>query len=89
MPLLERTEEARAGPTASGEVVRNLAPVSGATPTVCLQPRVYRGAVGTIGEEDSVRYGVSLPNFGGETDARTMAELAREAEQAGWDGFFV
>jgi alkanesulfonate monooxygenase SsuD/methylene tetrahydromethanopterin reductase-like flavin-dependent oxidoreductase (luciferase family) len=44
---------------------------------------------GTIGEEDSVRYGVSLPNFGGGTDARTMAELAREAEEAGWDGFFV
>ena len=36
-----------------------------------------------------MRYGVSLPNFGGGTDARTMAELAREAEEADWEGFFV
>jgi alkanesulfonate monooxygenase SsuD/methylene tetrahydromethanopterin reductase-like flavin-dependent oxidoreductase (luciferase family) len=43
----------------------------------------------TIGEEDSVRYGVSVPNFGVGVDARAIAELAREAEEAGWDGFFL
>src|ERR671916_1407937 len=30
----------------------------------------------TIGEEDSVRYGVSMPNFGVGVDARAIAELA-------------
>jgi alkanesulfonate monooxygenase SsuD/methylene tetrahydromethanopterin reductase-like flavin-dependent oxidoreductase (luciferase family) len=49
------------------------------------QPRLGE----TIGEEDSVRYGVSVPNFGIGVDARTIAELAREAEEAGWDGFFL
>src|SRR5215208_2361129 len=43
----------------------------------------------TIGEEDSVRYGVSVPNFGVGVDARAITELAREAEEAGWDGFFL
>jgi hypothetical protein len=42
----------------------------------------------TIGEEDSVRYGVSVPNFGVGMDARAITELAREAEEAGWDGAF-
>jgi alkanesulfonate monooxygenase SsuD/methylene tetrahydromethanopterin reductase-like flavin-dependent oxidoreductase (luciferase family) len=36
-----------------------------------------------------VRYGVSVPNFGVGVDARAIAELAREAEEAGWDGFFL
>ena len=36
-----------------------------------------------------MRYGVSLPNFGEGVDARTMAGLASEAEEAGWDGFFL
>jgi hypothetical protein len=35
---------------------------------------------GTIREEASVRYGVSVPNFGGGVDARAIAELACEAE---------
>jgi alkanesulfonate monooxygenase SsuD/methylene tetrahydromethanopterin reductase-like flavin-dependent oxidoreductase (luciferase family) len=35
-----------------------------------------------------VRFGVYVPTFG-EYDVRTLAELAREAEAAGWDGFFV
>jgi hypothetical protein len=43
---------------------------------------------GTIREEASVRYGVSVPNFGGGVDARAIAELALEAEEAGWDGVF-
>ncbi|HEX2738828.1 MAG TPA: LLM class flavin-dependent oxidoreductase, partial [Rubrobacter sp.] len=36
-----------------------------------------------------MRYGLSLPNFGEGIDARTIAGLAREAEEAGWDGFFI
>lgn len=36
-----------------------------------------------------MQYGVYLPNFGVFGDARVMANLAREAEAAGWDGFFV
>lgn len=34
-------------------------------------------------------YGVSTPNFGDYGDARLLADLAHEAEEAGWDGFFV
>lgn len=34
-----------------------------------------------------MRYGVTLPNMG--LDAQTLAQLAMEAETAGWDGVFV
>jgi alkanesulfonate monooxygenase SsuD/methylene tetrahydromethanopterin reductase-like flavin-dependent oxidoreductase (luciferase family) len=36
-----------------------------------------------------VRYAVSLPNFGMDTSARSLAALAADAEAAGWDGFFL
>jgi len=36
-----------------------------------------------------MHYGIYVPNFGDETTVRTLATLAREAEQAGWDGFFI
>lgn len=36
-----------------------------------------------------MRYAVSLAPFAAASDARLVAELAREAEAAGWDGFFV
>lgn len=36
-----------------------------------------------------MKYGIYLPNFGAWGDARVMAELARDAEEAGWDGFFI
>jgi alkanesulfonate monooxygenase SsuD/methylene tetrahydromethanopterin reductase-like flavin-dependent oxidoreductase (luciferase family) len=36
-----------------------------------------------------VRFGVYTPNFGEYSDPRLLASLAREAEDAGWDGFFV
>jgi probable F420-dependent oxidoreductase len=36
-----------------------------------------------------VKYAIDVPNFGSYGDARALAELAREAEQAGWDGFFI
>ena len=36
-----------------------------------------------------IRYGVYLPNFGPFGNARTLARLAHDAEEAGWDGFFI
>ena len=36
-----------------------------------------------------MKYGVFLPNFGPFGSARTMANLARAAEESGWDGFFI
>jgi alkanesulfonate monooxygenase SsuD/methylene tetrahydromethanopterin reductase-like flavin-dependent oxidoreductase (luciferase family) len=36
-----------------------------------------------------MKYGLHLPNFGSYADARLLADLARAAEEAGWDGFFL
>ncbi|HEY6541292.1 MAG TPA: LLM class flavin-dependent oxidoreductase [Ktedonobacteraceae bacterium] len=36
-----------------------------------------------------MQYGVYVPNFGPYGGARVLAELAYEAEEAGWDGFFI
>jgi alkanesulfonate monooxygenase SsuD/methylene tetrahydromethanopterin reductase-like flavin-dependent oxidoreductase (luciferase family) len=36
-----------------------------------------------------VRYGVTLPPFYEWSDPRVVMEMAREADDAGWDGFFV
>src|SRR5579871_6833699 len=36
-----------------------------------------------------MQFGVYVPNFGPYGDARLLAELAHEAEEAGWDGFFL
>ena len=36
-----------------------------------------------------MHYGVSVPNFGEGVDARAIADLARDTEEAGWDGFFI
>jgi alkanesulfonate monooxygenase SsuD/methylene tetrahydromethanopterin reductase-like flavin-dependent oxidoreductase (luciferase family) len=36
-----------------------------------------------------MHYGVYLPNFGPYGDARVLADLALEAEEAGWDGYFL
>ena len=37
----------------------------------------------------NVRFLVNVPNFGEFADIRAVADLAREAEAAGWDGFFT
>lgn len=37
----------------------------------------------------SMQFAFNTPNFGCFSDARLMAELAHEAEDAGWDGFFI
>jgi alkanesulfonate monooxygenase SsuD/methylene tetrahydromethanopterin reductase-like flavin-dependent oxidoreductase (luciferase family) len=36
-----------------------------------------------------VRFSINIPNFGEFADPRTVARVAAEAEQAGWDGLFV
>ncbi|MFP4395793.1 MAG: LLM class flavin-dependent oxidoreductase [Anaerolineales bacterium] len=36
-----------------------------------------------------MKYGIYLPNFGPYGDARVLADLAHDAEAAGWDGFFL
>lgn len=36
-----------------------------------------------------MRFGVNMPNFGAFGDARALADLAREAEEHGWDGVFI
>ncbi len=36
-----------------------------------------------------MRYALNLPAFGAFADARALASLAREAEDVGWDGFFI
>lgn len=36
-----------------------------------------------------MKYGLHVPNFGAFGDARVLADLARDAEGAGWDGFFL
>ena len=38
----------------------------------------------------NIRFGINVPNFGSVYyDARTLSNLARDAEEAGWDGFFL
>jgi alkanesulfonate monooxygenase SsuD/methylene tetrahydromethanopterin reductase-like flavin-dependent oxidoreductase (luciferase family) len=36
-----------------------------------------------------MRYAVNVPNFGDFADPHVVADLARRAEQAGWDALFV
>lgn len=36
-----------------------------------------------------MRYGLVVSNIGTYSDARTVAELAAEAEEAGWEGLFI
>ncbi len=39
--------------------------------------------------QPEMQYGIYLPNFGYFGDVHTVANLAYDAEQAGWDGFFI
>ena len=36
-----------------------------------------------------MRFAINVPNFAAFSDVRQVAELAYEAEQEGWDGFFI
>jgi alkanesulfonate monooxygenase SsuD/methylene tetrahydromethanopterin reductase-like flavin-dependent oxidoreductase (luciferase family) len=45
---------------------------------------------GTLDKEEvNMQYGLSLPNGGPWSDARTLAELSQLAEYSGWDGVFL
>lgn len=37
----------------------------------------------------SMQYAIDIPNFGSGGDPRALVDLARRAEDAGWDGFFT
>lgn len=37
----------------------------------------------------NLRFGIYTPNYGKEVSARGLAELAHEAEAAGWHGVFI
>ncbi|MGC9521275.1 MAG: LLM class flavin-dependent oxidoreductase [Anaerolineae bacterium] len=37
----------------------------------------------------ATKYGIYVPNFGPYGEAAAVADLARAAEDAGWDGFFL
>lgn len=39
--------------------------------------------------DERMKFGVYLPNFGAFGSARMLADLAADAEAAGWDGFFL
>jgi len=43
----------------------------------------------TYGRIAVMKFGIYLPNFGPYRDARVLANLAQDAEQAGWNGFFI
>ena len=36
-----------------------------------------------------MKYGINVTNFGEDFTPRVLAELAHEAEESGWDGFFI
>lgn len=56
----------------------------------CLVPPMSGGAVDILGRGATLmRYGVHVPIFNEYADPRRLAELARDAEEAGWDGFFL
>jgi alkanesulfonate monooxygenase SsuD/methylene tetrahydromethanopterin reductase-like flavin-dependent oxidoreductase (luciferase family) len=42
-----------------------------------------------IQKEIMMHFGISIPAFADFSDPRILAELARDAENAGWEGFFV
>ena len=46
------------------------------------------GDMGRSRERD-VKYGLYVPDFGKSASPRTLADFAHEAEESGWDGFFI
>lgn len=36
-----------------------------------------------------MKFGINLPNYGEWSDPKILVEVAREAEDAGWDGIFL
>lgn len=46
-------------------------------------------APSTFPKHDPMKYAFDVANFGPYADPRVLADLARRAEDAGWDGFFI
>ena len=36
-----------------------------------------------------MKFGVDVPNYGAYSDPEVLVTLAKETEDAGWDGFFI
>src|SRR5512143_2504495 len=53
------------------------------------RPRWRRRLSSPCQARPPMRYAIYLPNFGPYGEARALAEMARDAEQAGWDGLFL
>lgn len=51
--------------------------------------RVICGRLSRPAGVNTLRFGISVPDFGGYGDVQLLAEIAREAEESGWDGFFL
>jgi alkanesulfonate monooxygenase SsuD/methylene tetrahydromethanopterin reductase-like flavin-dependent oxidoreductase (luciferase family) len=45
--------------------------------------------IGRLSGGLQMKFGINIPPFGEYGDPRKLAQLAREAEDAGWDGFFI
>ena len=43
----------------------------------------------TYPNQDHMRYAFDVANFAPYADPRALAQLAHEAEDSGWDGFFI
>src|SRR5438132_8631214 len=57
----------------------------------CPRPEVAcpRLEVTKCKEQQKMHFAINTPNFDLYSDVRLLAELAHEAEEAGWDGFFI
>src|SRR5262249_62135605 len=53
------------------------------------QPCSSRCSTHVYGQEAAMRYSINIPNLGDFADPRVVGEVARLAEEAGWDGLFV
>src|SRR4051794_36081112 len=56
--------------------------------TTSIEGRASRH-ISTLKGHLAMYYAVELGPYGDHADPRALAALARDAEQAGWDGFFI
>jgi alkanesulfonate monooxygenase SsuD/methylene tetrahydromethanopterin reductase-like flavin-dependent oxidoreductase (luciferase family) len=54
-----------------------------------MPPLAFPGVVDTGWHDAAMRYSVNVPNFGEFATPEVFAEVARQAEQAGWDALLV
>src|SRR5688500_8638946 len=51
--------------------------------------RIHWNSAGLRSMMRRMRYGLFVPNFGSYAEPRAVASLAKDAEDARWDGFFL